>query len=560
MLEVNKIIDPNLLQYYNFCMNFNRIKCLTLSLMFLSSVQAWSAGKSDKYDQMMKLGSAPEITKAFKNDNSMARAKIGDEKDSLLMRAIMYDRDISIIALLYRGGVSDNTRNKNGQDVLSYACRYSTDKAVIKKILLKTCPQKKANEILSKKDKTGKSPLDYAKENPKDTALTIIEAYIQSNPEKPEENPVITLTADEDETDTLEDESASEEVAEETAENNAVADAETKTEAEAKTSEPAPAAETKEVPASSETAETPVAEKEPKVAEAPVSAEVPAVAAAATVSIAEKEPETNAEAEEFENQAATESEQKPEEIIPASSAIETKKYDKVFLYDFALQEEDPVPEEDEQTLELAVIEFPNRQDKNGKTALMTASKEGNDWEIRSLLKSKADVNITDKDGWTALMYAVRYQNNLDLINCLLQAGANPDIKNKYGSSALQIAAGYTSNPDILKKLTSISKASADDMFKAFIMAITSNTTNSLTQVSKLNVFLSYGVPINRFYEGRTPLMYAAEYSASTEVIKLLLDNGAAKNLRTPDGKTVFNFAESNKLLDHNEIYWSLNQQ
>lgn len=543
-----------MLQYYNFYM-FNRIKYLTALLIACTSIQAWSAGKSDKYDQLMKLGTTAEITKAFKNDSSMARTKLGDEKDSLLMRAIKYDRDISIITLLYRGGISDNHKNKNGQDVLSYACQYSTNKAVIKKILAKTCPAKKARKILSKQDKTGKSPLDYAKENPDGTAYSLVSVYFLVEPEVIEENPIINITADDEEItldseeiiseenkeDPLTENELAEEESVKNSETNAVVSAEpeveTKKEEEKelqKTEVPAPIQQ-EVIKKEEEAVEEKTQEKQSEI---------------------ESEIETKIEVTEI----FTPEHKQPEEIIPASTAIETKKYDKVFLYDFAVQEEDPIPEEDDTTLELAVIEFPNRQDKNGKTALMTAAKEGNDWEIRSLLKSKADVNLRDKDGWTALMYAVRYQNNLDLVNCLLQAGANPDVKNKFGSSALQIAAGYTSNPDILKKLTSISKASSDDMFKAFVMAITSNTTNSLTQVSKLNVFLSYGVPINRFYEGRTPLMYAAEYSASTEVIKLLLDNGAAKNLRTPDGKTVFNFAESNKLLDHNEIYWSLNQQ
>ncbi len=230
------------------------------------------------------------------------------------------------------------------------------------------------------------------------------------------------------------------------------------------------------------------------------------------------------------------------------------------MYDFLPKEEDSEPETENDTQELELIENPNKKDKNGRTSLMLAAKSGNDWEMRSLIHSNADVNLQDKDGWTALMYAVRYQDNMDAINLLLSAGAKTDIKNKYGTNALQIAAGYSNNPEIVKKLMSVSNPSADDVFKAYIMALTTNSANNVvTQISKLKVFISYNVSQNRFYEGRTPLMYAAEYSSSTEVIKLLLDNGASSKIRAPNGKTAFDYAEQNKLLEHDKIYWSLNQ-
>jgi len=209
---------------------------------------------------------------------------------------------------------------------------------------------------------------------------------------------------------------------------------------------------------------------------------------------------------------------------------------------------------------LAEIKNPDKRDKNGRTALMKAVKSGNDWEIRSLLKSGADVNISDSDGWTALMYAVRYQNSLDTVNILLKNGADIQSVNKYGYSALQLAASYSSNPDVLKKLLSLYPSGTNEIFRAFVLSLSSSPENLVAQFAKIEAFIDFGVPLNRFYEGKTPLMYAAEFSSSTKIIKLLLDNGAVPAIRSAEGKTAFEYAKLNTQLEHDETYWSLNSR
>lgn len=58
--------------------------------------------------------------------------------------------------------------------------------------------------------------------------------------------------------------------------------------------------------------------------------------------------------------------------------------------------------------------------------------------ILSALDGGADVNTQDKDGWTALMYAVRYGRQ-DIANALLQTGADVNVRNKDGKTALDLA-------------------------------------------------------------------------------------------------------------------------
>ena len=459
---------------------------------------SWETGnsaieKSERYDALIKNGNITAIKKALKKDPEMIMAKIMPENDTLLMRAIMYNRDISVVDLLLKAGVSVKKENIYGQNALMYACMYSKSTAVITKILEKSTSPKTAVKELNKKDKNEKSALNYAKEFENRRAIDCVSKYV-GKPEGYQEG--------QDYVEFLEDLNEKLIQAEKDAELARQREAELKRKAEQ--------------------------EEQEKLA------------------LAQKELEQKAETIE------------PEAEIPASNPIDMNKYNKVSLFDFAVQDEIPEPEEfsDENSKK---IENPDKKDRNGRTALIRAAKNGDVEEINLLLKSNANVNLCDNDGWTALMNAARYQNDPEIVRILLDAGANPNQKNKYGSTALHLAAAYTETPEILRQLVEATK-NPDEIFKSFIMTLTSNSAGEKNQTSKIKVFIDAKVPVNRFYEGRTPLMYAAEYSSSTEVIKFLLDNGAAKNLHSTDGKTAFDFAESNKLLKHDKIFWSLNQQ
>jgi len=84
----------------------------------------------------------------------------------------------------------------------------------------------------------------------------------------------------------------------------------------------------------------------------------------------------------------------------------------------------------------------NAQDKNGRTALMAASR-GNDntkspeidraWVVRILLEAGADPNIRDEDGNSALIDATE---DSKVVVVLLQGGANINAQNRAGQTAL----------------------------------------------------------------------------------------------------------------------------
>ena len=55
-------------------------------------------------------------------------------------------------------------------------------------------------------------------------------------------------------------------------------------------------------------------------------------------------------------------------------------------------------------------------------------------------------------------------------------------------------------------------------------------------------------------------MYAAEFSKSTEIIKLLIENGASVSIRNQRGMKAFDYASKNVHLPHDDTYWQLNSR
>ena len=83
----------------------------------------------------------------------------------------------------------------------------------------------------------------------------------------------------------------------------------------------------------------------------------------------------------------------------------------------------------------------NARDKLlGWTALMYAARFNKNPEvITTLLKAGADVNAKDTDGWTALMWAAWKSQDLRVITTLLKAGADGKAESNEGKTAFDYA-------------------------------------------------------------------------------------------------------------------------
>ncbi len=129
-----------------------------------------------------------------------------------------------------------------------------------------------------------------------------------------------------------------------------------------------------------------------------------------------------------------------------------------------------------------------------------ATMRGNKTALRSLLQRKADVNVPQTDGTTALHWAVR-SDDMESVELLIRAGANVSAANRVGATPLQLAA-LNGSAAIIERLV---KAGA-------------NPNAALTK------------------EGDTALMMAAR-TGKTDAIKALLDNGAQVNAKEAWGGT-----------------------
>jgi ankyrin repeat protein len=246
------------------------------------------------------------------------------------------------------------------------------------------------------------------------------------------------------------------------------------------------------------------------------------------------------------------------ELERQKSASEKNK--KEYLSDYMIYDIETIDDVAADTDDYYRIANPDEKDAAGRTLLMRAAKSGNEWELKILIESGADVNLTDNDGWTALMYAVRYSEGLECVDSLLEAGADITKKNNYGSSALAMAATFNGNPQILNELLTEYKGSDKEVLRALILLLSEQNISERQQLTKLQLFMDKGVPLNVLYEGKTPLIYAAQYGNSTKVIQKLLDNQASVTLRSTEGKTAFDYAMNNYNLAHDETYWALNQR
>jgi uncharacterized protein len=134
-----------------------------------------------------------------------------------------------------------------------------------------------------------------------------------------------------------------------------------------------------------------------------------------------------------------------------------------------------------------------------------AVQNGDATALRRLVAAKADVNLPQPDGATALHWAV-YRDDLPTVDLLLRAGANPKVANSFGATPLSMAA----------------------------------ETGSHAVVQRL---VEAGADVNERVAGRDSVLMLAARSGNVDTIRLLLDRGADVNAsETARGTTALMWA------------------
>jgi ankyrin repeat protein len=162
------------------------------------------------------------------------------------------------------------------------------------------------------------------------------------------------------------------------------------------------------------------------------------------------------------------------------------------------------------------------------TRLLEAARAGNGQTVRALLKQRADANVREVDGTTALHWAVR-NNDAETADALMRGGAAADVANRYGVTPLFLAA-MNGNAVIVEALLKSGADASAVLPEGQTVVMAAARTGTPAVVKAL---LARGADAN-VHDGRlgeTALMWAAAENHSG-AIDLLIEHGADVNARS----------------------------
>ena len=170
--------------------------------------------------------------------------------------------------------------------------------------------------------------------------------------------------------------------------------------------------------------------------------------------------------------------------------------------------------------------------------LVEAVKAGSAESVRALLDQRADVNVAEADGTTALHWAVQGEAAA-LVGLLIDAGAGVGAANRYGATPLSVAC-LTGNAGIIAQLL---EAGADANAATAGGRTALMTAARTGHVAAVEVLLAHGADVHATDDthGQTALMWAAAEN-NAEVVDTLARAGADVGARTRHGFTALLFA------------------
>lgn len=159
-----------------------------------------------------------------------------------------------------------------------------------------------------------------------------------------------------------------------------------------------------------------------------------------------------------------------------------------------------------------------------------------------LLDIGVNIEATDDDGWTALMFAAFFgtPNADEIADMLLTRGANVDTLNHLGQTALIIAAQHSSSAVLQVLLNAEADVESDDIYGKNALIYAACAAGG--SYGCLDALLQAGANVD-FVDlyGDTALMLAAQ-CGNLACLQLLIDNNADINVHNTTGKTALMFA------------------
>lgn len=546
----------------------------TFTFLLIAILPIFSKGKGD-YIELISKGTNGAIQKELIFSPSLKNSRLGKNYDSILMVALEKKREKKIINSILASGIDVDYKNKNGQTAVMYACKYSSDDILEKVIKADTAFSWQRKNRILEKDKEGKTSFDYATSSTEKILLKYAQKPNQTEKENTKDS---TVNETASEPAPIENTTNATEPQTPVVSSETVATAPVVASAPAFSPEPIVAATVAVATSVAETTAAsvsttdvassvvPVTDIVPAVVVAPVpiivasDADVapdagvaPVVAKTTTTTVAPVPSKEPTQPKIDDESKARVAEKERDKVIENANIPEiSEPYSAVYLFegiDFSSNKTENQVKNTKEELKYN----PNVKDKNGRTPLMIASSKDSVPLVKKLLEQGANPNASDSDGWTPLMYAIRYSGNINIVKSLIDSGASIVAKNNYGVNILMLTASFTKNPQILDVIIKETKPSVNSLHEAFITSIIQNKKTDI-----INVYLGKKVNVNYMFKGKTPLMYASLSNSSTEIIDLLLQNGANPKITTFDNKNAFFYASKNTNLPHNKVYWSLN--
>jgi ankyrin repeat protein len=153
-------------------------------------------------------------------------------------------------------------------------------------------------------------------------------------------------------------------------------------------------------------------------------------------------------------------------------------------------------------------------------ALLRAVQSDNATAVARLTDERANVNVREQDGTSALAWAAM-RSNIAITELLLKAGADPNLANEMGVTPLSVAIANGSTPIAALLLQKGADANrARESGETPLMAAA-----RLGQAEVVKLLIDRGANVNAQTKkfGQTAVMWAAGYPA---IVRLLLQNGA----------------------------------
>ena len=177
------------------------------------------------------------------------------------------------------------------------------------------------------------------------------------------------------------------------------------------------------------------------------------------------------------------------------------------------------------------------RDKKGNTALHIAAGRGHFKNVPYLISQGANVNATNKDGWTALMQAAfreeDYPHIRDYTDPLMAAGADLNARSGVVGTALMLATARGHLSIVEHFLTSGANPNlSDDFGRTALMLAAHQNRYAIAQ----KLLLNGADPNATTKDGGTALITAAREELN-DIMSLLLKHGATINHQAKDGTT-----------------------